>query len=328
MRLGGICLLAAVLGSGVASADEVSLRLVGEDGPLGPPAYAVTVDGTLIGTGTLRAPDGAKPRERTDLNTIASDRTFTIPDELLQAGSVVKVYLINDAIDDTGADTTLYILGVSIDGVAADLAAATIAAADGEAKEIYMTSEGALILAWNAAASFTAPDGGWLAGGATEAAATTQTPTAEVPAEQEAPVVDEAPPAAAATPVEEMVPPVEEAAAGDAPPEPTCAVDATIALTDFANGEANVTETTAQELIGFFKDLSVDQCELGVAGYSSLGGEPATNLAVSQARADAVLEFIKGRNLHFASEQAVGHGETSEFGDGSANRRVVVTVGP
>jgi len=314
MRLGGICLLAAVLGSGdVASADEVALRLVGEAGPLGPPAYVVTVDGMLIGTGTLRAPDGATPRERTDLSVIASDRTFTIPDGLLQAGSVVKVYLINDSTDDTGADTTLYILGVSIDGVAADVAAATIATADGEAKEIYMTADGALILAWNAAASFTAPDGGWLASGATEAEATT--PAAQTPAEQEAPAAEEAPP-------------VEETAAADVPPEPTCVTDATIVLTDFANGEADVTEKTAQELIGFFKDVSVDNCKLSVAGYSSPGGEPEINLAVSQARADAVLEFVKGRKLSFSSEESVGRGETTEFGDAGANRRVVVTVGP
>lgn len=326
MRLGGICLLAAVLGGGgVASADEVSLRLVGEAGPLGPPAYVVTVDGMLIGTGTLRAPDGATPRERTDLNAIASDRTFTIPDGLLRAGSVVKVYLINDSTDDTGADTTLYILGVSIDGVVADVAAATIATADGEAKEIYITSDGALILAWNAAASFTAPDGGWLAGGVTEAEATTS--TAQAPAEQEAPAAEETPPASQ-PPVAEAPQPAEETAAADVPPEPTCATDATIALTDFANGEADVTEKTAQELIGFFKDVSVDNCKLSVAGYSSPGGEPEINLAVSQARADAVLEFVKGRKLSFSSEESVGRGETTEFGEAGANRRVVVTVGP
>lgn len=325
MRLGGICLLAAVLGgSGIASADEVALRLVGEDGPLGPPAYVVTVDGMLVGTGTLRAPDGAVPREQTDLSAIASDRTFTIPDGLLRADSVVGVYLINDSTDETGADTTLYILGVSIDGVAADVAAATIATADGEAKQIYLTPDGALILAWNAAASFAAPEGGWVAGAGE---ATTPESAADTPAEPEAPAAE------AAAPVVEEAVPVEETAAAAASPEPepsvpTCAAKATIALTDFANGEAYVTEKTAQELIGFFKDVSVDNCKLSVVGYSSPGGEPEINLAVSQARADAVLEFVKGRKLAFSSEESVGRGETSEFGDASANRRVVVTVGP
>jgi len=326
MRLRGIYLLAAVLGSiGVTSASEVSVRMVGENGPLGAPAYVVTVDDKLVGAGALPAPEGAPPRERADLSAVATDLKFTIPDGALQAGSVVKIQLINDSADaSTGADTTLYILGVSVDGAAADLATATIATPEGEAKTIYMTADGALILAWNAAARITAPEGGWpqAAAAAAEPSAAPE-PAAEAPV-AEAPAADA--PVAEAPPVEEQ--PVAEAPAAVEAVEPTCAADATIALTDFANGEAYVTEKTAQELIGFLKSLSVDRCRLGVAGYSSPGGETAINVAVSQSRANSVLEFIKARNLPFASEEAVGRGETTEFGEAGANRRVVVTVGP
>jgi outer membrane protein OmpA-like peptidoglycan-associated protein len=315
MRLHGVCLLAAVLGSiGAASASEVSVRLVGENGPLGAPAYVVTLDNTLIGAGALPAPDGPLPRERTDLSAVATNLAFQVPDGLLRADSVVKVYLINDSADaNTGADTTLYILGVSVDGLAADVSAAKIATSEGEAKTIYLTPDGALILAWNAAASFTAPEGGWA-------------PAVAIDPETTAPAPAPEPPATAAAPSTEAA--VAEAPAAAEVVEPSCVVDASLVLTDFANGEAYVTEKTAQELIGFFKSLSVDRCKLGVAGYSSPGGEPEINRAVSQARADAVLDFIKRRKLTFTSAEAVGHGETTEFGNAAANRRVVVTVGP
>jgi outer membrane protein OmpA-like peptidoglycan-associated protein len=322
MRLLGTCLLAAAIGSiGVASASEVSLRLVGENGPLGAPAYVVTLDNALVGAGALPAPEGPLPRERADLGAVATQLSFALPDGLLRADSVVKVYLINDSADaNTGADTTLYILGVSVDGVAADVASATIATAEGEAKTIYLTPDGALILAWNAAASFTAPLGGWLQAANTDSESTTGPESTVAPA----PTTE--------APATEASPPVDAEAVAEVPAatdvlEPTCAVDATIALTDFANGEAYVTEKTAQELIGFLKEMSVDQCKLEVAGYSSLGGEPEINRAVSQARADAVLDFIKRRKLPFASEQAVGRGQTTEFGNAAANRRVVVTIG-
>lgn len=316
MRLGGIFLLAAVFGgTGVASASEVSVRLVGENGPLGAPAYVVTVDDTFVGAGVLPAPEGALPRERTDLSTVATDVSFTIPDGVLQTGSAVKVRLINDSWDpNTGVDTTLYVLGVSIDGVAADVAAATITTLTGEAKTTHLTADGALIVAWSAAASFAAPEGGWTHAASAEAESGAPASTADTTASEAAPAV-----------VEEGV--TEEPASAEAV-EPTCEVSATIALTDFANGEAYVTQRTAQELSSFFKGVSVEQCKLEVNGYSSPGGEPAINLAVSQARADAVLQYIGGRNLHFVSQEAVGRGETTEFGDGSANRRVVVSVGP
>lgn len=328
MRLHGIFLLAAVLGSiGVASASEVSVRLVGENGPLGAPAYVVTVDDTLVGTGVLPAPAGALPRVRSDLAAVATDVSFTIPEGVLQPDSVVKVHLINDSVDSaTGADATLYILGVSIDGAAADVAAATIATPKGEAMTIYMAADGALILAWNAAATFGAPEGGWTHVASASAKPASEAPTADMATAEAAPTLEAE--AVAETPAASEPVAVAEAPAAPEPVEPICAANASIALTDFANGEASVTEQTAQELIDFFKDVSVDQCKLGVAGYSSPGGEPQTNLAVSQARADAVLDFIRGRNLHFASEEAVGRGETTEFGDGGANRRVVVTVGP
>lgn len=316
MRLHGICLLAAVLGGvGVASANEVSVRLVGENGPLGAPAYVVTLDNTFIGAGALPAPEGPLPRERTDLGVVATDLSFTIPDGLLRSDSVVQVHLINDSADaSTGADTTLYILAVSVDGVAADVSAATIATPGGESKTIYLTSGGALILAWNAAASFAAPAGGWTP----IAVSDPESGAATAPA-SDAPAVEAAP--AAETDVTEV--PADAEAEGSA-----CAANATITLTDFANGEAYVTEKTAQELIGFLKGLSVEQCKLAVTGYSSPGGQPEINLAVSQARADAVLDFIKRRKLAFGSEEAVGRGETTEFGSAGANRRVVVTVSP
>lgn len=322
MRLRGICLLAALLGSaGAVSASEVSVRMVGENGPLGAPAYVVTVDNSFVAGGALPAPEGPLPRERGDLGAVATDLSFALPDGLLRANSVVQVHLINDSADpSSGADTTLYILGVSVDGVAADVASATIATPEGEAKTIYLTADGALILAWNAAASFVAPEGGWAQTGVTDPeSASVPVPTAEAQAVASPSVAAEA---VAEVPADAGVPAVAETA------EPICKADATIALTDFASGEAYVTEKTAQELIGFLKGISVDRCKLGVAGYSSLGGEPEINLAVSQARADAVLDFIKRRKLPFASEEAIGRGETTEFGSAGANRRVVVTVGP
>ena len=291
MRLGGICLLAAVLGSGgVASADEVALRLVGEAGPLGPPAYVVTVDGMLIGTGTLRAPDGATPRERTDLSVIASDRTFTIPDGLLQAGSVVKVYLINDSTDDTGADTTLYILGVSIDGVVADVAAAQPVAEPVTTEVAAVAEEPAAVKAPVAVTALKLPETG----------------------EGDKPVAT-----------------ASLAAADEPTANPACNRDELYNVVGFNESSNDLTPKLMERLDQIVADIGEQKCKVLVTGYSSRAGNHATNALFAIERAQNVLAYLKQAGLKFEKVSATGAGATEQFGDTFyANRRVVISVAP
>ncbi len=68
--------------------------------------------------------------------------------------------------------------------------------------------------------------------------------------------------------------------------------------------------------------------ELEIQGYTDVRGDEAANLALSQARADAVRAYLVNAGVDENSLVAVGYGETTEFADGdsaaalAANRRV------
>lgn len=333
--------VALALGAMPGLASEVTVGLASEDGPLGAPIFAVSVDGVVVGGGTLAHPAGVEIRTLENIGTVATTLSFPLPEGVVVGpASAVEIAMTNDSSDAAaGTDATLYITRVAIDGADADLAAATITAQNGEAMPIYTIGGGALILAWNATAHFSAPAGGWTAAAAStpapeapagEAASTVETPATEAtpPAPETAP--PEAAPAEAAP--TEATPPAEAAAPAEAVPEaaaaPTCATEASVVLMDFANGESYVTSASAQQLNAFLKGLNVDNCKLEIVGYSSPGGSADINKVVSQARADAVLDFIKRKQLGFASVSAVGEGATTQFGDATQNRRVIVTVGP
>lgn len=60
-----------------------------------------------------------------------------------------------------------------------------------------------------------------------------------------------------------------------------------------------------------------------VTGYASPGGGSSANQRISQARAESVAETLR----RYGAEAVVaGAGETSQWGDGAQNQRVMITV--
>lgn len=310
----GAAAIVVALFAGSAVASEVTVGLVGEPGPDGNPAFEVYVDDTVVGGGTLAPPPGVKVRELGDVAAVAARISFPIPDGLLTANSVVSVRMTNDSNDAT-SDTTLYVASVSVDGAAADVSKGEIVAGS-EVMPLYFAPGGPLILAWNASARFAAPEGGWSQPAVAEAAPAVQPDTATAEA--------------ATAPAEEVAAPAEDAAvvAEAAPATPACGVTDSLAVLDFENGMYALTPAGAKQIDGFFTGKDVTGCKLEIAGYASLGGEPAVNTAMSEARAKTVLDYVNAKSLGFASATSSGQGGTDQFGPPRENRRVVLTISP
>jgi len=120
------------------------------------------------------------------------------------------------------------------------------------------------------------------------------------------------------------------AAAATAPVEAsaTCSVDTSLVITGFdngANGLNPASEAALDELAG---QLDGQTCTIEVIGYSSLAGPAASNQALSERRAEAVLQYLGLRSVTISNASATGAGETDRFGAPADNRRVVVTVSP
>jgi len=76
------------------------------------------------------------------------------------------------------------------------------------------------------------------------------------------------------------------------------------------------------------------QSPVEVGGYSDSDGSEENNLALTQARAEAVLDYLVDAGVRFERLKAVGHGEANPIADNSteegkaANRRIEFTIGP
>ena len=74
------------------------------------------------------------------------------------------------------------------------------------------------------------------------------------------------------------------------------------------------------------------ELQLQIAGYTDSQGRDETNLALSQERASAVLDALRGRRVPVAGFEAVGFGEAEPVADNDtaegreANRRIAFTL--
>ncbi|TWE10440.1 OmpA family protein [Rudaeicoccus suwonensis] len=99
-----------------------------------------------------------------------------------------------------------------------------------------------------------------------------------------------------------------------------------VGSTQLAPGDNPTLDQIATTMKGCASDAFV------VAAYTDNTGDPASNLALSQGRAQAVLNYLVNQGVPSGSLSAQGYGEADPIADNStsagqaANRRIVITV--
>lgn len=143
---------------------------------------------------------------------------------------------------------------------------------------------------------------------------------APVPVEvAEKPVVEAAPEPAAI-----------EVAAVEAPAAAGgCSLDNLYNVLGFNENSNDLTPRVTERLDQIIKDIGDNVCTLSLTGYSSTQGDFDTNALFAIERAQNVLRYLRDSDLDYTTANAVGAGETDQFGPAfSDNRRVVITVTP
>ncbi len=96
----------------------------------------------------------------------------------------------------------------------------------------------------------------------------------------------------------------------------------------FATNSATILDASFPTLDAAADLLSGATDSFEIQGYTDVQGGEEANLALSQARADAVLQYLADNGIDGTNITAVGYGETEQFGEGdspealAANRRV------
>ncbi len=308
----------------------------------GGPAFEMRLGDVVIGTGQVAdpVPEGGE------------EFSFEVDDALFAGNPELSLVLTNDRYVEGAGDRNLEIFKVQVGAL--ELLPADFLLDGPNDQDQPFTG---LLGSNSRIAHVSAPPAGWISSVdvTTETAVPAETPavtaTAETPetratdapvAVEETPEVAEAAPAAAPAPAAEPAPaaapapaaePVAPMAESAAPVaempevEPALACGPAVTVTGFANNA--VTLTAAQQAILSEALDSLAGCSLVVTGYSSQAGSDALNQAVSEARAQAVADYLAGSDTPPEAVEVVGFGSTAQFDGGAAgNRRVVVEVSP
>lgn len=100
---------------------------------------------------------------------------------------------------------------------------------------------------------------------------------------------------------------------------------ADFAVTGFGN--ATAAADSIADVVMKVKELSGDaSCAIEITGYSSKSGPKSVNMALSEERAEWVKGELMSAGVDLSHTMVKGAGETAEFGNSSANRRVVISV--
>ncbi|MBU1314774.1 MAG: OmpA family protein [Alphaproteobacteria bacterium] len=94
-------------------------------------------------------------------------------------------------------------------------------------------------------------------------------------------------------------------------------------ISGFGNGAIELTAEQKADIDALMLDSN---CRISVIGFSSTSGRASVNKMLSEARAEAVSQYLSTRGS-FRSLEATGAGETDQFGsDQAMNRKVVIEV--
>lgn len=295
-----LLVFASFASSSAAAPGDIVLTLTGQAYD-GPPAFVLKFNGEVIGSGTVaNAIDPSKDGPLGDRPIEPYLQTFhyKVPDGAFVPTGKIEVEFLNDAYGGEGLDRNLIIHSVSVNGRTAEIGEFTTIKQGVEVANdviggqlVLYTSDRVAIVA--------APAEGWP--GATSVAA-------EVRTEE-----------GAATEVAVVQP---------EPAPPACPGGSAVVM-GYERGFTDIQPAQAVELQALMSSMPSGVCAVEVAGYSSVGGGAELNLIVAEARATAVLRYLKENGAQFLSEKVIPFGETRQFGPTDAeNRRVVVTLVP
>lgn len=107
-----------------------------------------------------------------------------------------------------------------------------------------------------------------------------------------------------------------------------CSGVETLVIMDFEPASSALTEPARQAITALSQVASASDCIVTVTGYASFDGTTLTNNARSEMRAQTVRSNLIFNGLDAANVHLVNVGETDQFGELAANRRVVVKPTP
>ena len=347
--------IAAALGfisiPGLALADPGSLQLIiGGEAYDGPPKFEVSFDGKVLGEGAVDAAidtaTAGRFADAADKTPYVQSFNFEIPEDMFKPGAEVRVRMLNEAYggDGSNRDRNLYLAAVAVNGRAVTVSGFSTQGTSADTVNEVL-GEFLVLRDGNVEGVSRAPTGGWPLPGATIAAvvsndAVPETAATKVSAALAEPVVVAAeaapkPPAeVVAIKIPEATAAVEsiETASLDPEPEvvnPACNRDELYNVVGFNENSNDVTPRLMARLDQIVADIGPQKCRVLVTGYSSKQGNHATNALFAIERAQNVLTYLKQAGLQFDQASATGGGATEQFGATfSANRRVVISVGP
>lgn len=92
-------------------------------------------------------------------------------------------------------------------------------------------------------------------------------------------------------------------------------------------GNATAAADSIADVVMKIKELSGDEsCAIEITGYTSKVGPKSVNMALSEERAEWVKGELMSAGVDLSHTMVKGAGETSQFGNNSSNRRVVISV--
>lgn len=102
---------------------------------------------------------------------------------------------------------------------------------------------------------------------------------------------------------------------------------------EFVTGSAQITEASKSVLDDIFQDaVTADGTKILIGGHTDNVGNDASNMTLSEQRAQSVLAYLKSKGLTPARLEAKGYGSSSPIADNSSpagraqNRRVEITL--
>lgn len=102
---------------------------------------------------------------------------------------------------------------------------------------------------------------------------------------------------------------------------------------EFVTGSATITEASKIELDQIYQDaVTADGTKISIGGHTDNVGNDASNMTLSQQRAQSVLNYLRSKGLEGARMDAKGYGSTSPIASNSTaegraqNRRVEISI--
>jgi outer membrane protein OmpA-like peptidoglycan-associated protein len=329
--IGAAMLLCASPVAALAAESSVQL-IVGGEAYDGPPRFEVSFDGKLIGEAAVEAAidtvSAGRFADAGDKSAHVQSFSFTIPEDIFKPGGEVRVRLVNEAYggDGSNRDRNLFLAAVAVNGQAVTVSGLATQGTSADTQNEVL-GEFLVLRDGNVEGVSRAPSGGWPQPGAVTAvvAVADDRLPAAVPE-----AVASKPAAVQALKLPAVEARVETASlAADAAEGALCNRDELYNVIGFNENSNDLTPRLMERLDQIVGDIGPQKCRVLVTGYSSTQGNHATNALFAIERAQNVLTYLKQAGLQFERATATGGGATTQFGEAfSANRRVVISVGP